>query len=160
MDWTHLWPGDFMENNTMWAAQIRTSGVVREPFPTAASAPIAMDDIAAVAATTLLGSGHSGRAYSLTGPEPLTRVELVRQIGVALGRDLAFATVSVAEAVAVLAETMGKNASWYVDNVLASSAEDPVVATRVVEEITGRPATTFATWAADNLSAFAGPAAG
>lgn len=155
-EWTHLWPGDFMENTTVWAEQIRTSGSVREPFPTAASAPIAMNDVAAVAATALVEPGHAGKAYSLTGPAVLTRVELVRQLGVALGRDIAFVTVSRAEAVAVLAAAMGENAGWYVDNVLAPSAVDPAYATRVVEEVTSLPATTFAAWAADNVGRFTG----
>lgn len=158
--WTHLWPGDFMENTTVWAEQIRTSGAVREPFPAAASAPIAMDDVAAVAATALVEPDHAGRAYSLTGPEKLTRVELVQHIGVALGRDIAFVTVSRAEAVDLLAATMGENAQWYVHNVLAPSAEDPAVVTRIVEEVTGRPATTFTSWAAANVHEFAGQAAG
>ena len=28
--WTHLWPGDFMENTGMWAQQIRATGAVRD----------------------------------------------------------------------------------------------------------------------------------
>ena len=66
--------------------QIRATGAVREPYPRSASAPIAMDDIAAVAATVLLEDSHSGQAYTLTGPETLTRVELARQLGDAIGR--------------------------------------------------------------------------
>ncbi len=160
VEWTHLWPGDFMENTTLWAAQIRTAGAVHEPFSTAASAPIAMDDVAAVAATALVEPGHAGSAYSLTGPETLTRVELAQQIGVALGRDIAFVTVSRAEAVDQLAATMGENAGWYVDHVLAPSVENPSIVTRVVEGVTGRPATTFASWAVANVHEFADTAAG
>lgn len=158
VQWTHLWPGDFMENTTVWGEQIRTAGTVREPFPAATSAPIAMDDVAAVAAAALLGTGHEGKAYSLTGPEALTRVELARQIGVAVGREVPFVTVSRAEAVELLAATMGENAGWYVDNVLAPSAAASVQVTSTVEEITGRPATTFAAWASAHADQFGGAA--
>ena len=152
--WTHLWPGDFMENTLIWAPQIRETGRVREPWPDAASSPVAMDDIAAVAARALLEPGHEGRAYALTGPETSTRRQLVDRIGAALGREVPFVTVSRAEAVEVLAQAMGDSAAWYVDNVLAASAEFLVPANRVVEEVTGRPATTFAQWAAVHADAF------
>lgn len=158
VEWTHLWPGDFMENLTVWAPQVRTAGAVREPYPTATSAPIAMDDVAAVAATALLGTGHAGRAYSLTGPQALTRVELARQIGRALGREVPFVTVSRDEAVALLGATMGENAGWYVDHVLAPSVTGPTQVTTVVEQVIGRPATTFAAWARAHVDRFGGVA--
>jgi uncharacterized protein YbjT (DUF2867 family) len=155
--WTHLWPGDFMENTTIWAHQIRTTGTVREPYPDSATAPIAMDDIAAVAATALLEDSHAGRAYTLTGPETLTRVEMVRRLGDALGLDVPFVEVSRADAIGVLTPTMGANAEWYVDNVLGGFAGQPMPTTSTVEEITGRAATTFAQWAAAHADEFRAP---
>jgi uncharacterized protein YbjT (DUF2867 family) len=154
--WTHLWPGDFMENATAWAPQIRATGEVREPFPRSASAPIAMDDVAAVAAAALTADEgtYNGRALSLTGPETLTRLELVQRIGDALGRHIPFVTVSRDEAVEAFASAMGDTAAWYVDNVLAGFAEHPVPANRVVQEVTGAPATTFADWAHSHAHLF------
>src|SRR5579875_472037 len=69
--WTHLDAGEFMTNTTIWAEQIRSAGEVRDAYPTAAGAPIALEDIAAVAATVLLEDGHIGKAYELTGPQTL-----------------------------------------------------------------------------------------
>jgi uncharacterized protein YbjT (DUF2867 family) len=155
LEWTHLWPGDFMENTKIWARQIRETGAVREPYPNSASAPIAMDDIAAVAATALLGHGHAGKSYALAGPETLTRTELVRQLGHALGRDIPFIPVSREETIDVLSPSMGDTAGWYVDNVLAGLTEQPEPPTRAVEEITGRPGITFAQWAAEHTEDFA-----
>ncbi|OZM70590.1 hydroxylase [Amycolatopsis antarctica] len=154
LEWTHLWPADFMENSTMWARQIRETGTVREPYPDSASAPIAMDDIAAVAATALLGEGHTGRAYPLGGPETLTRFELLRTLGEALGRDLRFRTVPPAEAAEALRPDMGDTADWYVENVLTGFTENPVLPTSSVQDITGRPGTTFARWAAAHTAEF------
>ncbi len=151
--WTHLDVGEFMTNTFMWAEQIRTAGTVREPYPDAANAPIAPEDIAAVAATALVEDGHQGRAYELTGPQALTRVELVRELGAALRRDLGFVRVTHAEAVDQLAPTMGEVAGWYVDG-LAALAEHPQAVVPTVEKVTGRPGTTFATWARANVAAF------
>ncbi|WP_067571866.1 NAD(P)H-binding protein [Nocardia acidivorans] len=155
LDWTHLWPADFMENSLTWSEQIRGTGAVREPRPDIASAPIAMDDIAAVAATALTDDAHLGRSYSLAGPEILTRAELVRTLATALGRDIAFVPSTREETIAALIPTMGETAEWYVDNVLASFDAEPAgLPLTSVHDITGRTATTFARWAAENAGRF------
>lgn len=156
--WTHLWPGDFMENTGMWAQQIRETGVVREPDPDAASTPIAMDDIAAVAAVALTEDGHLGRAYALTGPEKLSRAQLSREIAVALGREIGFVSATREETVRALSPAMGDTAQWYVDNVLIGLDEHTLPPNRVAEEILGRPATTFAQWAVRYAAEFFGAA--
>ncbi len=153
--WTHLWPADFMENTLTWSHQIREAGVIREPHPDTATAPIAMDDIAAVAATALLDDSLHGRALSLAGPEILSRTDLVRHLATALGRDIAFERASREETVAALTPTMGDTATWYVDNVLTDYNPAPeTLPLTSVPDITGRPATTFAGWAAANASRF------
>jgi uncharacterized protein YbjT (DUF2867 family) len=151
--WTHLSPGEFMDNMLMWAEQIRTTGEVRDGYPDAANAPIDLGDIAAVAAKALLEDGHAGQEYLLTGPETLTRAEMVRHIGAALGREIPFVEVSHDEAVAVLEPAMGEFARWYVDG-MRDLTEHPQQANRVVEELTGRPATTFAQWARNKVDEF------
>ncbi|WP_286013117.1 NAD(P)H-binding protein [Nocardia sp. CDC159] len=152
--WTHLWPWDFMENTLIWAEQIRETGAVREPWPDAASAPIAMADIARVAATVLTTDGHVGQAYSLAGPQILSRAELVRGIGRACGRDIPFIRVSPQEAIEVLSGSMGAEAAWYVENVLAGFDEHPEAPTGIVEQLTGCPARTFDQWAVEHLADF------
>jgi uncharacterized protein YbjT (DUF2867 family) len=151
--WTHLSPGEFMDNLLMWAAQIRTTGEVRDGYPDAANAPIDLADIAAVAATALLDDGHVGKEYLLTGPETLTRAEMVRHIGAALGREIPYVQVDHHEAIAVLEPMMGEFARWYVDG-MRDLAEHPQQATRTVERLTGRAATTFAQWARNKVDEF------
>ncbi|WP_020577125.1 NmrA family NAD(P)-binding protein [Actinopolymorpha alba] len=146
ISWTHLEAGEFMANTLMWADQIRTTGMVRDAYPEAANAPIAMEDIAAVAATVLLEDGHDGRAYELTGPQTLTCAEMVRLIGVALGREIQFVEETREQAIARLAPGMGEFAGWYVDGK-AALVEHPQRAVPTVETITGRPGMTFAEWA-------------
>jgi uncharacterized protein YbjT (DUF2867 family) len=151
--WTHLAPGEFMNNMLMWAEQIRTTGEVRDGYPNAANAPIDLADIAAVAARALLEDGHTGKEYELTGPETLTRAEMVRQIGAALGRDVSYVELDHEAAVAAMETSMGEYARWYVDG-MRQLAEYPQQTTPTVAEITGRPGTTFAQWAARNVDEF------
>jgi uncharacterized protein YbjT (DUF2867 family) len=151
--WTHLSPGEFMDNMLVWAEQIRTTGEVREGYPNAANAPIDLGDIAAVAAAVLLEDGHAGKEYLLTGPETLTRAEMVRHIGAALGREVPVVEVDHEEAVAVLEPAMGEFARWYVDS-MRDYADLPQPANQLVEELTGRPATTFAEWARKKVDEF------
>jgi uncharacterized protein YbjT (DUF2867 family) len=151
--WTHLSPGEFMDNLLMWAEQIRTTGEVRDGYPDAANAPIDLGDIAAVAARVLLEDGHAGKEYLLTGPETLTRAEMVRHIGAALGREIPFVELDHEAAVAALEPAMGEFARWYVDG-MRDLTEHPQQANRLVEELTGRPATTFAQWARNKVDEF------
>lgn len=153
--WTHLWPGDFMENTLTWAQQIRDTGAVREPKPESVSAPIAMTDIAAVAATALLSDDHVGRAHTLGGPEVLSRAELVAHLATALGREIPVLRANREETIAALVPTMGENAAWYVDSVLLGYDPAPEsLPVTSVTDITGRPATTFAEWAVENAARF------
>lgn len=151
--WTHLHAYEFMENATDWAEQIRATGEVREPYPDSADAPIAMDDIARVAATVLLGDGHLGATYTLTGPETFTRAARLQFLAEAIGRELSFVTVSPDELTARFEPAMGEFfARWFVEG-LAARVDHPQIATGTVADLTGR-ATTFASWAAANAALF------
>ncbi|KAA0024946.1 NAD(P)H-binding protein [Antrihabitans cavernicola] len=152
VEWTHLWPGEFMENAAIWADQIR-GGTVREPYPTAANAPTAMDDIAAMAAAVLVDDDHRGKAYRLTGPQSLTRRERVRQIAIALDRHIDFQTVSLGEGIEVLQPSMGDHAQWYLEG-LASLVEHPEQPNTVFADVMGREPTSFADWIAKNVALF------
>ncbi|WP_125776645.1 NAD(P)H-binding protein [Antribacter gilvus] len=151
--WAHLYAGEFVENTTVWADQVRTTGEVREPYPDAANAPVAMDDIARVAAAVLLGEGHEGAVHTLTGPETMTRCERLLRLGTVLGRDLAFVEVSLDEAATVLEPAMGEYARWYLEG-FAWMVDSPQVATTTIADVTGVPATTFERWASANADAF------
>jgi uncharacterized protein YbjT (DUF2867 family) len=151
--WTHLQPGEFMENATDWAEQIRSTGVVRDGYPQSANAPIAVADVAAVAAAALLQDGHRGRVHELTGPQTLSRAEMVRLIGVALGRDIAYLELDHEQAVDALTPTKGEYARWYVEG-MALLAEFPQPATDTLAQLLDRQPVTFAEWAVGNADLF------
>jgi uncharacterized protein YbjT (DUF2867 family) len=156
--WTHLEAGEFMLNTQIWAPQIQRGDVVRDGYPEAANAPIAIEDIAAVAARVLVGEGHESRTYALTGPQTLTRREKVREIGRALGRELIYQELDHDAAVAELTSVMGEHAGWYLDGV-AQMVGYPQAVTSTVTDIIGRPGTTLREWAAKHAEMFGpGPA--
>lgn len=145
-----------MENFAGWAGQVAT-GVVREPYPDAGSAPIAMDDIAAVAAALLATedrAAHVGKVYELTGPSFLTRVEMAAQIGAGIGREVGFEQISREEAEEALRPQMGDMAGWYLD-LQDASRRYRQEANSLVEELSGRPPMSLAQWAERNRSLFA-----
>lgn len=142
---THLEPGEFMANATLWARQIRCGDEVRDTCADAINAPIAMEDVAAVAAVVLLADDHEGRSLELTGPEALSRREKVSLIGQALGRELRYVELPRDEAIAEFALDMGEHAGWYVDGQ-QMLVDHPQAAVPTVAELTGRPATTFVDW--------------
>ncbi len=77
----------------------------------------------------------------------------MRLLGEALGRPLTYVELSHDDLVAELATVMGPYAAWYADG-LRQLAEHPQPAGRTVEELLGRPATTFAAWARRHADRF------
>jgi uncharacterized protein YbjT (DUF2867 family) len=152
---TQLGPGEFLENFAIWAAQIKATRTVREPYPTAVESPISMDDIARVAAALLVKpeQQHFGQMYPLTGPDALTRAEIAEQIGVGIGVDVTYQQCDRAEAEAALAQAMGSHAAWYLDQI-EDAVNHPQQANTLVAELTGTPAQSVAQWAAQNAALF------
>lgn len=155
LEWTHLRPGAFSSNALwQWGEAIRTTGTVRGPYWDAAAAPIHEADIAAVAATALLRDGHGGQRYVLTGPESLTYRQQIARIAQATGREI---TV-VEEAPQQARERMlAELPEPIVDRLLtlwADAVGHPATVQPTVEDITGRPARSFAQWAGDHVADF------
>jgi uncharacterized protein YbjT (DUF2867 family) len=151
--WSILRPGEFMTNAVIWADQIRNTGIVRSGYGDSRSTMIDLDDIAAIAARVLLEDGHIGKRYLLSGPEAISRREMVQQLGEALGRELQFMELDHAEAIKELSLVMGEYAEWYVEG-LAMLQQHPPKPDLTRFDFTGEPATTFAQWARANVSLF------
>ncbi len=152
--WTILQPSGFMSNALRWLPQLRAGDVVRAPFPDAPIAVIDPHDIAAVAAEVMTSEGHHSRSYILSGPEALVPADQVRLLAAALGRDLRFEAQPDAEA----REDLGKAfPPSFVEAFFRFFADGEFDDSRVlptVEEITGRPARTFAQWARTHAGRF------
>lgn len=170
LEWTHVRAGEFMLNRlALWGGSIRAERVVRDPFPEQAGIPVHEADVADVAVLALLEDGHAGAAYTLTGPEWITRREQVSAIAAAVGREIRFERVTREEA-RDLYRRMGGFAAANADFLLgfrdyAGREIEPDAEPRdlpqrppmpTAEAVTGRPARTFAQWARDHAADFTG----
>jgi uncharacterized protein YbjT (DUF2867 family) len=156
LPWTMLRPTGIATNTLGWAPSIRAEGVVRWPYGAAARSMVHEDDIAAVAVEALTSERHDRQTYVLSGPQTVTQAEQVRIIGEAIGRDLQWQDTPANAIRPMLAVAMGSAA--FADAALASWAalvETPEQVTGDVAAVLGRPARTFAQWAADHAADFA-----
>jgi len=154
LEWTILRPGGFTTNTFAWAPSIREQRKVYAPYGDVALPAVDPLDLAEVAAAALTGHGHAGRTYVLTGPEPTSPRRRTAILGEALGRDLDFVELGPEQARAQLLQVMPEPVA---DGTLAILGRPTAAELRVspdVEQVLGRPATPFATWAARSLQAF------
>lgn len=155
LEWTFLQPVEFMANALDWVDSIRTQGVVREPFGSRQTATVHEGDIGVVAAHVLVKGGYAGETLTLTGPEVLTPPTMVQIIGAAINQNVRFIELTEAQA------RERWRAAGYPDEVIeffvwahGNTPLEGYTVVPTVEQVTGRPARTFAEWAADHADAF------
>lgn len=147
-EWTMLRPTGFAVNALQWAPQIRRGDTVRWPFGEVSRPLIHEADIAAVSVQALLRDGHHGTRPVITGPESISQRAQVETIGSVQGRRLAWRELDRDTAVRDLGLPEMMVDGW------EGFLTDPEPITDTVEHLTGRPARSFATWAADHRSDF------
>jgi uncharacterized protein YbjT (DUF2867 family) len=152
--WTFVRPGAFMTNDLVWAPQIINGGVVRGVYGNAAMAPVDPRDIAAVAVRALLDQ-RAGEAYVLTGPQSLTQIERVQIIAETIGRPLRFEEVPREQfQEQMLRHGMPAPVIDQLFDGLGARDDKTAEISPAVEEVAGRPAFTYAQWAAHRAGAF------
>lgn len=155
LQWTFLRSADYAANALAWAPQIRSVGVVRGAYGEAATSTIHERDVAAVAARALVDPAHAGHSYVLTGPQSLTQRDKVRLIGEATGKELSFEELPPEQIrQAMLAQGLPEDVPDRLLGSLADYAKEPGPSSDTVERVLGRPAITFAEWAAEHAVAF------
>jgi uncharacterized protein YbjT (DUF2867 family) len=153
--WTVVMPVEFMSNALEWADGIRGDDEVREPFTGRLSAMVHEGDIGAVAAVALTENGHGGKEYVITGPEVLTLKDKTDALAAARGREIRL--VELSEEQAVEQWRAAGQPDEVIGFLLEAYGNTPLVGRTVVdtvEKVTGRPARTFAQWAAEHADAF------
>ncbi len=95
MTWTFLRPNSFMQNVvTFMKDSIKTDAAIYSASKEAKISHVDVRDIAAVAAKALTDPAHSGKAYTLTGPEALTYDEIANELSKVLGRTIRHISLS------------------------------------------------------------------
>jgi uncharacterized protein YbjT (DUF2867 family) len=147
--WTAVRPSWFMD--VLSDPRFFRDEVARGRLPFAARggvvAWIDARDIAAVVEEALLGEGHDGQAYELTGPASLSLPATAAVLAEALGRPVEHVEVSLEEALEGATGFDRDEYAWTLDRV-----RDGVFApvTDTVEQVTGRAPRSLAQFAADH----------
>ena len=90
-EWTHLRPGQFMNNTLDWAESIKADGVVRAPYRGGgADADRPRRHRGGRRASYCSTRATPGEKLTMSGPEAITQPEEVAAIGAAIGRELRF----------------------------------------------------------------------
>ncbi|MFI6392007.1 NAD(P)H-binding protein [Nonomuraea sp. NPDC050547] len=151
VEWTILRPSWFDQNFDEGAMREAVlAGEVAVPLGEARQAFVDAGDIAAVAAAALVGDGHAGRSYEVTGPRALTFAEAVEIIGRASGRTVRYLG-SEADYLAVMTGfgLPEPDVRAEIEAFAALRAKGDAVPTDVVRRVTGRPPKSFEDFAAD-----------
>ncbi|MGP3912551.1 NAD(P)H-binding protein [Nonomuraea sp. 10N515B] len=151
---TSLRPGTFCGNAMAWSWPVKSGTPISLPYPDAHIDAVHEADVAAVAAAVLADPALGGRPYTLTGPQSLTFTDQIGILSRVTGRDISVKHVTRQEWKAEMAQ--------YIDGPVADALLDywqscdgrPAELTTVVEELTGHPARTFASWAEQHRAAF------
>jgi uncharacterized protein YbjT (DUF2867 family) len=152
--WTHLRPGQFMNNTLDWAGSIKSENVVRAPYPAAVQTPIDLADIAAVARVVITDEQYTGQKLTMSGPEALTPPQQVAHISAAIGREVRFEEQTPQEYLDLWTPIVGaETAQWLLDG-FRMMAEYHMTPEPTVPELTGRSGTTYREWAVANADAF------
>lgn len=154
LEWTFIRAGLFATNALNWRPSIVAESRVRLPYPEAQTAPLHEADIAAIAVAALLEEGHSGRAYTVWGPESRTLRSQVAAIAAATGRPIDVEVVSPDEARAEMGRAMPEFAVNAVLGVWAAGVDRPAEVSTLIPDLTGEPARTFDRWAEDHAADF------
>ncbi|GAA1422955.1 NmrA family NAD(P)-binding protein [Catellatospora coxensis] len=170
-DWSglpmvHLRPTSFLDNplfTTLAAATIRTDGTIALPFGTGRTSPIAVDDVARVAATVLADPApHVGHVYELTGPRTVDMTELAEEFSRALGREIRYVDVPLDRwRTEVLAKAgLPPHTEQHIATMARLHHENRYDRTSDgVERVTGSPARTIASFVAARKDFYLGGAA-
>jgi uncharacterized protein YbjT (DUF2867 family) len=151
-----LRPGGFMSNTFGWIGSIKTEGKVYNAMGCGRFAPVAPEDIAAVAVRALTGESPD-EIYNISGSDPATVSDQVRILSQVIGKNLECVDISEEAAVqgmmkSGLPEMLAAAVVQSFRDIRAGK-DAPVFDT--VERVTGRKPITFRKWAEENAARFA-----
>ena len=120
---------------------------VREPF-------VDLDDVADAAVEVLLNPAHRNKIYELTGPQLLTFRDAVADVAAAAGREIAYVPVPLAAFVDGMRQAgTPDDVLWLMGELFTSTLDGRNEnICRDLEDLIGRPAKPFASFARETAS--------
>ncbi|MEU9011433.1 SDR family oxidoreductase [Streptomyces sp. NPDC048479] len=149
----------FLRDNLYLAglpAMAGADGVIRGPAGDGRVGAVAHEDIADVATAVLLGDGHDGATYDVTGPEALSLDEAAAELTRFIGRQITYVPETHEEAYASRAGYGAKEwevAGW-VSSYEAIANGEMATVSDVVPRLTGHPAQTFTAYLAGHPGSY------
>lgn len=152
-----LRPGGFMTNSYQWNESIRAQNVVYNPLGNGKVAPIATEDIAAVAALALTSAQFPEQVVELTGETLLSVPEQVATLAEVLGREIGCTDVPVDAAVegALRNGVPLELASAVKESFTAIRDGKAAIVTDTVARVVGHPPMSYHAWAQKHAARFA-----
>jgi uncharacterized protein YbjT (DUF2867 family) len=157
LEWTVLRPSSFASNTLAWAQAVREGRPAPHLMSDGRQGVVDPRDVSEAAAAALGDPRHSGRTYTLTGPEKLRASEQAAILGEILGRQVELTDLTPEQRrEQLLGAGLGET---YADSLVAGARfieeGGNAVVTEDVREVLGRPARTYREWAQDHKEAFA-----
>ncbi len=160
MAFTQLRAGEFMPSYFRQVPNIVGKGLLMLPMADARIASIDIGDVAEVAALALTEPGHEGRTYPLTGPAALSMAEVAVELSAVTGKPIRYVNVDPEQMRQdQLAAGMPPFTADALFELFAERRNGKeATVSPLVSELLGRPATSFASFAARNAAIFRGEA--
>ncbi len=157
MDWTMVRPNFFMQNLLANGATIKAEGKFYLPMGDGVTVMMDCRDIGAAIAETLVGSGHEGQSYEITGPEVMSFYDVADQFSEVLGKKVEY----IDQDPAVYRDRISQflTSQWHLDSImqLFSEIAEGVVPPKVTDtfsKLVGRDPIPFRQFVRDYISVY------
>jgi uncharacterized protein YbjT (DUF2867 family) len=158
LPFTHLRPLFFMQNILGFAQAIAQTGEFAAALGAGKVAMIDVRDIAAVAAAALTMDGHTGKAYTITGPEAPSYDDIAKKLSLVTGKPVSYRDVPLAVMQHHFLET--GMPEWHVEVQMdfhtALREGSASIVSDTVEAVTGKPPRSFEQFTRDHAALFRG----
>ncbi|MFE7133935.1 NmrA family NAD(P)-binding protein [Streptomyces sp. NPDC057638] len=149
----------FLRNSFYCAALAAMPGpdaVIRGPAGDGRVSAVAHDDIADAAVGVLLGEGHDGVTYDLTGPAALTLAEAAEELSRFAGREVTYVAETREEAYTSRAHYGAREweVTGWVTSYEAIAAGEMAMVSDAVPKLAERPATPFSAFLRENPAVY------
>jgi uncharacterized protein YbjT (DUF2867 family) len=149
--------GGFMSNAFGWLQTIKSESTIYNPMGSGQYAPIAPEDIAAVAVHALRSLQLSAETYNLTGGQLIDTPQQVNILSRLINRPLRIVDITAETATenmirSGIPATIATGVAKSFENIRDGKA---AMATDTVAQLTGRPPLTFEDWATSHIDKFA-----
>ncbi len=157
LNYTILRPSVFFQNLLSQAHVIAATGGFYLPVGDASVAMLDARDIGEAAANIIVGGGHAGATYTLTGPEPIDYATVAERLGSVIGKSVTYTPVPVAATEQALIEAglPAWDAAAIAEIQGAFASGDFATPTDDLERLLGRAPRPFDAFARDFRGAFA-----